>query len=114
MDFRKIKEKVQTFIATMNSKGIPVPTARDPQTGLGSVSFTLVLISSVIYILGMVGKWSGKFGGIDMANAKDFFDSSCYLYFGRTLVKIVDTVVTNMSAKPADPKPKAPDDPDSK
>lgn len=105
--------KLKSLVTRMNKLGVPVPTARDPQTGLGSVSFTLVLISSMIYMLGMFGKWSGKFGGIDMANAKDFFDSSCYLYFGRTLVKIAETVVTNMSAKPADPKPKA-DDPDSK
>jgi hypothetical protein len=56
---------------------------KDPKTGLGSVSLTLVFISSITVILGLVGKWSGKLGVVDINNALEFFYASSFLYFGR-------------------------------
>jgi hypothetical protein len=72
-----------SFINKMNALGIPVPTIRDPKSGIGSVSLTLVFISSIMVIVGCVGKWSGKLGVIDINNALEFFYCCSALYFGR-------------------------------
>lgn len=56
---------------------------RDPKTGKGSVSLTLVFVSSTLVILGLVGKWSGHMGIVDISNALEFFYASSFLYFGR-------------------------------
>lgn len=71
------------FVGQMNSKGVPMPMVRDPKNGLGSVSLTLVFISSLLVIIGIVGKWSKFLGDIDIANALQFFYASSALYFGR-------------------------------
>jgi hypothetical protein len=38
--------KWKEIITKMNSSGIPAPTVRDPKTGLGSVTCTLVVVSA--------------------------------------------------------------------
>lgn len=67
----------------MNVYGLSLPMVKDPKTGRGSVSTTLVVISSMMVILGLVGKWSGKLGTVDIVNALEFFYASSALYFGR-------------------------------
>jgi hypothetical protein len=79
----KLYKKWKNFVNSMNRYGIPVPTIRDPKTGVGSVSLTLVFLSSVFVIVGIVGKWSKVVGEIDMNNAMEFFYASSALYFGR-------------------------------
>lgn len=76
-------KKWTQFVNKMNSKGVPLPTVRDPKTGMGSISLTLVFISSIFVIVGIVGKWAKIAGDIDMGNAMEFFYTSCALYFGR-------------------------------
>lgn len=76
-------DKWRHLVNKMNNKGVPLPTIRDPKSGLGSISLTLVFISSVLVIIGIVGKWSKIAGEIDMNNAMEFFYTSCALYFGR-------------------------------
>lgn len=66
-----------------NNKGIPLPTVRDPKTGRGSVSLTLVFISFNVVLIGVVGKWSGSLGGIDIAQALNLFYACAALYWGR-------------------------------
>lgn len=83
MEINKYIESWKSFIGKLNEKGVPMPTIRDPKSGLGSVSLTLVFVSSLLVIIGIVGKWSAKFGDIDMANAMQFFWTSCALYWGR-------------------------------
>lgn len=83
MDMKKLYEKWKQFVRDMNAKGIPVPTIRDPKTGFGSISLTLVFLSSVIIIAGIVGKSAGALGGLDMNMAMEFFWTSTALYFGR-------------------------------
>lgn len=83
MDFKELFEKWKQFIRDMNAKGIPVPTIRDPKTGFGSISLTLVFISSVIVIIGIAGKTAGMLGGLDMSTAMEFFWTAASLYFGR-------------------------------
>jgi hypothetical protein len=62
MDIKELFEKWKQFVRDMNAKGIPVPTVRDPKTGFGSISLTLVFISSVIVIVGIAGKTAGMLG----------------------------------------------------
>jgi len=83
MSMRELKDKWKKFASDMNQKGIPMPTIRDPKTGFGSISLTLVFISSVIVIAGIIGKSAGVLGGLDMSSAMEFFWTATSLYFGR-------------------------------
>ena len=85
MDIRKLLDGWKGFVGRMNDLGIPAPTIRDPKTNEGSVSLTLVFVSSILVIIGIVGRWSGKLGGIDMGYAMQFLWTSCSLYWGRKL-----------------------------
>ena len=78
-------EKWKSFASYCNSKGVPVPTIRDPKTGNGSITATLLFISSLAVVIGLAGKWSAKFGTIDMANALQFFGICFAGYLGRKL-----------------------------
>lgn len=78
-------KKFKKLVLLCNSYGIPLPLVRDPKTKIGSVSLTLVFVSSLMVIIGLVGKWSGKLGIIDIDNAMTFFYASSFLYFGRNL-----------------------------
>lgn len=71
------------LINQLNSKGVPVFTIRDPKTGCGSISLTLLFLSSLLVMIGIVGKWSKLAGEIDMNNAMEFFYASSALYFSR-------------------------------
>lgn len=76
-------DKWKIAVDKANSMGVPLPTVRDPKTGMGSISLTLVFISSLLVIIGIVGKWSKIAGEIDMNNAMEFLYASLSLYFGR-------------------------------
>jgi len=76
-------DKWKHLVNKMNNRGVPLPTVRDPKSGYGSISLTLVFVSSILVIMGIVGKWSKIAGDIDMNNAMEFFYTSCALYFGR-------------------------------
>jgi hypothetical protein len=80
---QKLLKELRKLVHTANMYGIPLPMVRDPKTEIGSVSLTLVFISSVMVILGLVGKWSGRLGVVDINNALEFFYASSFLYFGR-------------------------------
>jgi len=95
--------KWKEFVEKMNDKGIPLPMVRDPQTLEGSVSLTLVCMSSFLVVVGIVGKASGLIGGIDMNSAFNFFYASTTLYFGHSWVhkEPSATVVAKEEAKAA-------------
>jgi hypothetical protein len=117
MWIKALLSKWKDVINLMNSKGIPVPMVRDPLTKLGSVSLSLVVISSFLVIAGIIGKWSNKWGTIDIANALQFFYASCFLYFGRN-IPVLGKGASNEATQAAAPKPvppKAPpaDNPDA-
>lgn len=102
MKLSTILGKWKQFIVKMNDKGIPVPMVRDPNTLEGSVSLSLVCVSTLLVVIGIVGKWSGHLGGIDMVNAMQFFYASCTLYFGHSWVHKVDDKTPNVTPPPAD------------
>lgn len=88
-------EKCSQMSRDANVFGINVPTIKDPKTGLGSVSLTLVFISSLLVIIGLVGKWSGLLGIVDIENALEFFYASSALYFGRRWVSKTGNTLTS-------------------
>ena len=130
MTFKELINKWNKFVSDLNEKGIPMPTIRDPKTGFGSISLTLVFISSVIVVAGIIGKSAGVLGGLDMNSAMEFFWTATSLYFGRQFQTKSGAIFGDQSkaaipaseeqAKPATvippqsavPVPKA-DDPDS-
>jgi hypothetical protein len=71
--------------AAANSKGIPLPLLRDPKTGTGSVSLTLVFLSFNVVLVGLIGRFTNLVGNVDLTNALWLFGISCSLYFGRTI-----------------------------
>jgi hypothetical protein len=85
MDLSKIKDKWIEIVSNCNEKGIPIPLARDH--GVGSVSLTLTLISFTLCAAGIIGKWSGALGGIDVSNAFQLFLACGGLYWGRKISK---------------------------
>ncbi len=109
----KLLRYFKKLVLTCNSYGIPLPLVHDPKTGTGSVSLTLVFVSSVMVLLGLVGKWSGKLGIIDINNALEFFYASTFLYFGRNWrsssgaqlkedTEELDDATTKKDSQPAD------------
>jgi hypothetical protein len=105
MNMKDVLTKWKEFVVKMNDRGVPLPMVRDPNTLEGSVSLTLVVMSSFLVVVGIVGKAAGLIGGIDMNSAFNFFYASTTLYFGHSWI--------NKEPKDA-PKalPKA-DDPDA-
>lgn len=114
MDIRGIVNKWREFVEKMNDKGIPLPMVRDPQTLEGSVSLTLVCMSSFLVVVGIVGKAAGFIGGIDMNSAFNFFYASTTLYFGHSWVhkEPKDEPVKEQPKKQPESAQKA-DDPDT-
>lgn len=112
MSIKDLLGKWKQLVEVANDKGIPLPMVRDPQTLEGSVSLTLVVMSSFLVVVGIVGKAAGVFGGIDMNSAFNFFYASTTLYFGHSWVH-KDSVDAKDAAKTSDPKKPAVDDPDA-
>jgi hypothetical protein len=75
-------EKLKQLARKMNDLGIPLPNVRDPKTGKGSVSLTLVFISFNLCLVGIVGKWS-KVLDVDINQAINLFMVCAGLYWGR-------------------------------
>ena len=100
MRINDIIKSWKEFIVRMNDKGIPVPMVRDPQSLEGSVSLTLVVISSTLVVAGILSKWAGLLGGVDMNSAFNFFYASTTLYFGHSWIN------KDSSAKADDPDAK--------
>lgn len=114
---KQFYKKVKHLVNVINMHGIPVPMVRDPKTGIGSVSLTLVFISSVLVIVGCAGKWSGLFGAVDFHEALEFFYASSALYFGRNFGKKSGAPADDEDedeGKPSKVKVDNPDDPPSK
>ena len=79
--------KLKQQIDKLNKYGVPLPMIRDPKTGLGSVSLTLVLLSSVYVQLALLNMFAQMFQGVDIVNALYWHGMSLALYFGRSFNK---------------------------
>lgn len=118
MDLNNIKQKWSEFTAKMNKLGVPLPTIRDPKSGLGSISLTLVFISFNMVLIGLVGKWAGALGGIDLTQALNLFYACAALYWGRKFQggnsSLGEAALSNQSPIKDEPVPsQKPDDPDA-
>lgn len=80
-------EKWKQFVNNMNKLGIPFPTVRDPKSGFGSISLTLVFLSFNIWVVSIIGKYAGQLGGIDPSQTLNMFLVCVGLYFGRKFQK---------------------------
>lgn len=77
-----IKEKWNKFLKKMNMEGLTLLFIKDPKTGKSSVSLTMLLISFVLVILGILNKENSSFN-IDVNQALSLFYACSALYFGR-------------------------------
>jgi len=78
---------IKNVIAKLNKYGIPLPMIRDPKTGLGSVSLTLVFLSSIYVQLALLNTFAQFFKGVDIVNALYWHGMCLALYFGRYFKK---------------------------
>lgn len=83
MNVGDLIQKWKDLVNKMNDKGIPLPMVRDPDTGEGSVALTLVFISFNLCVVGLMGKYSGYLGGVDMGQSLSLFGICAGLYWGR-------------------------------
>jgi hypothetical protein len=81
MDLSKIKD----MISKMNTLGIPLPVIRDPKTGVGSITATLVFLSFNTALLGQIGKVSKVLGDVDLSQANVLFGVALAAYLGRKM-----------------------------
>ena len=76
-------EQLKAFITKLNEKGVPVPLCR--VDGKPSVSFTLVVVSTLFVMLSLLNSAAAIFRGVDTQSAL-YWAGMCYgLYFGRKL-----------------------------
>lgn len=84
MSLKNFSQWWQSVVNAANSKGIPIPLVR--YKGEGNPALTVFLVASILVTVGIVGKWAGHLGGIDMSNAMQFFNASSILFFGHSWV----------------------------
>ena len=70
-------DTIKSIILAWNNQGINLPVMRDPITGKGSISATLVVISSFFVILSLFVP------AISNSGAFEFYIASATLYLGR-------------------------------
>lgn len=80
-----MNEKLKKIIQKLNKNGIALPMVRDPKTGEGSVTLTLVFMSFNTALVGQIGKISGLLGGIDLNQANYLFLMCLGAYLGRRI-----------------------------
>jgi hypothetical protein len=79
MNIELIKQKIRE----LQDKGLPIIILQDPISKLPSITFTFLVVSGVMVILGLVGKFVTAAGGIDIENALSFFYGCSATYLGR-------------------------------
>jgi len=116
MTFETIKNKWAGFVNRMNRMGVPVPTVRDPKTGRGSITATLVVASAGLFAICIgfmlatsIGKWAGFFVLTDAAFAQvrvaadyswQFLMTAIGAYLGRFMQKGSDETPEPIPASP--------------
>lgn len=70
-------DKLKSYIQKANELGIPMPVVRDPATGKGSITASLVVLSSVAVLASLVTT------KVSNSGAFEFFIASLAAYLGR-------------------------------
>lgn len=110
-----LTEKWKAFVDKTNSMGLPLPMVRDPKTGKGSVTTTLVVASSglcaisiVMMLAVFVSKMTAFFTLNDttfnimkeaFSSSMQFFIASLGGYLGRKMQKSGNDVTLDKSEK---------------
>jgi hypothetical protein len=97
--------KLKSLIKELQDKGIPIIVLRDLVTNSPSITYTFFVLSGILVILGLIGKFARVAGGIDMDNALAFFYACSATYVGRKFTAPSPT----LEKKPAKPKSKVVD-----
>lgn len=97
-----LADKIKETLNRYNKDGFPLPMIRDPKTGKGSVSLTMLFISFNVVLIGLAGKFAGAFGGIDITQALALFYACATLYMGRKFQKS-DTATVDPAQKTDQP-----------
>lgn len=101
--FDKITQWWNSLVQNANKLGVPVPTIRDPKSGLGSISLTLLFISFNVWLVSVIGKTAGYLGGMSTDECLNMFLACAGLYFGRKL-SVDGTKKTLDDSTPSDSK----------
>lgn len=78
-------DQIKELIKRLQAKGLPIIILRDNLTGKPSITFSFFVISGLLVILGLIGKFAKVSGGIDMDNALNFFYGCGAMYIGRKI-----------------------------
>lgn len=78
-------EQLKAKLKEIQEQGLYIAFLRDPVTKQPSVTLSLLIISSIIVILGLLGKTSKIVGGIDIENSLSFFYACAGIYLGRKI-----------------------------
>lgn len=73
-------QSIKDSITSMNIVGVPLPVMRDPKTGKGSITATLVVMSSFLVMVSLFSKVIVKSG------AFNFYVVSLSGYLGRKMM----------------------------
>lgn len=76
---------IKKIIKELQEKGFPIIILRDNLTGKPSITYSFFVISGILVILGLLGKFAKVSGGIDIENALSFFYGCGAMYIGRKL-----------------------------
>lgn len=76
-------EQFKAHIKQLQNKGLPIIVLRDIVTKKPSITFTFFVVSGLLVVAGLIGKFAEISGGIDMDNALSFFYGSGAMYIGR-------------------------------
>ena len=80
-------EKIKTWLLKANDEGVPLPMLKDPKTGKGSVTLTMMWISFNVSILALAGKVTNLLGGVDYSDTLWLLGLTSSLYLGRKIQK---------------------------
>jgi hypothetical protein len=79
----KFLESLKATLNSSNRDGIPLPMARDPKTGEGSITASMVIVSFCVCVVLLAGKVTNLVGDVDYNNALWLFGVSLGGYLGR-------------------------------
>jgi hypothetical protein len=80
-------EKFKKQIASWQKNGVPILFWRDEQKKSPSVSLTMMLISFILCVLSVIGKFTRIAEGVDVENSMQLLIITSSLYFGRSFSK---------------------------
>lgn len=78
-------DKLKQLVKDLQDKGIPIFLLRDMTTKLPSVTFSLLIVSALMVVLGLIGKFAKLAGGFDIENSLTFFGICFGGYLGRKI-----------------------------